>query len=264
MDKFVHKKSLGQNFLKDKNVLMKIIDSVDVQEDDLIIEIGPGQGALTKYLKLFHANLICYEVDNRVKRYLDSFVDAKTKVIYEDFLKRDVVTDISKIEYNNLYIVANLPYYITTPIIQKMIDSKLDIEAMVLMVQDEVANRLSANPNTKDYGMMTVNLKYYYDVNKLFVVNRKSFEPIPNVDSAVIKLSKKDMNKADNEEHFFQLIKDSFMMKRKNIRNNLKKYDLGIVESVLKKYNLDLNSRAENIPLDCFIEMSNELYKKHF
>ncbi|MBQ4030367.1 MAG: ribosomal RNA small subunit methyltransferase A [Bacilli bacterium] len=264
MGDFKHKHSLGQNFLKDKNVLAKIIDSCDVKEDDLVIEIGPGQGALTKFLKLYHCNLMCFEIDERVKPFLRLYEDDKTHIIFKDIMDVDIKEEIKDIKYNKLYVIANLPYYITTPIIQKMIDSKLDIEAMVLMVQDEVANRLSANPNTKDYGMMTVNLKYYYDVDKLFVVNRKSFEPIPNVDSAVIKLSKKDMNKADNEEHFFKLIKDSFMMKRKNIRNNLKKYDLGVVESVLKKYNLDLNSRAENIPLDCFIEMSNELYKKHF
>lgn len=261
MKDFKHKHSLGQNFLKDKNVLARIIDSCDVKEDDLVIEIGPGQGALTKFLKLYHCNLVCFEIDERVKPFLRLYEDDKTKIIFKDIMDVNLQDELKDIKYNKLYVIANLPYYITTPIIQKMIDSKLDIEAMVLMVQNEVADRLSAHTGTKDYGMMTVNLNYYYDVNKLFVVNRKSFEPVPNVDSAVIKLSKKEINKVNNEEVFFKLIKDSFMMKRKNIRNNLKKYDLEIIEKVLKKYSLDLNCRAENIPLDCFVEIANEISK---
>ena len=262
MSEFKHKHSLGQNFLKDKGVLAKIIDSCDVHEADLVIEIGPGQGALTKFLKLYHCNLICFEIDERVKPFLRLYEDDKTKIIFKDIMDVNIKEEIKDIKYNKLYIIANLPYYITTPIIDKMIDSGLDIEAMVLMVQNEVANRLSAKTNTKDYGMMTVKLNYYYDVFKLFVVNRKSFEPAPNVDSAVIKLSKKEKElKADNEDIFFRLVKDSFMMKRKNIRNNLKKYDLDKVEEVLASYNLDLNCRAENIPLNCFIDMANRISK---
>lgn len=262
MSEFKHKHSLGQNFLKDKGVLAKIIDSCDVHEDDLVIEIGPGQGALTKFLKLYHCNLICFEIDERVKPFLRLYEDDKTKIIFKDIMDVNIKEEIKDIKYNKLYIIANLPYYITTPIIDKMIDSGLDIEAMVLMVQNEVANRLSAKTNTKDYGMMTVKLNYYYDVFKLFVVNRKSFDPAPNVDSAVIKLSKKEKElKADNEDIFFRLVKDSFMMKRKNIRNNLKKYDLDKVEEVLASYNLDLNCRAENIPLNCFIDIANRISK---
>ena len=160
MGEFKHKHSLGQNFLKDKNVLIKIIDSVDVQEDDLIVEVGPGQGALTKYLKLFRANLRCFEVDTRVKKYLDSFEDEKTKVIYNDFMKVDLEEELKDIDYKDLYVIANLPYYITTPIIEKMISSPLDVKAMVLMVQNEVADRLSAKTGSKDYGAITVFLNY--------------------------------------------------------------------------------------------------------
>ena len=262
MGDFRHKHSLGQNFLKDKNVLAKIIDSCDVTEDDLVIEIGPGQGALTKFLKLYHANLVCFEIDERVRPFLRLYEDDKTKVIFKDIMSVDIKEEIKDIKYNKLYVIANLPYYITTPIIEKMIDSNLDIEAMVLMVQNEVADRLSAKTGTKDYGMITVNLNYYYDVEKLFFVSRKCFEPIPNVDSAVIKLSKKEnQRKANNEEVFFKLVKDSFSMKRKNIRNNLKQYNLELVESILKTYGLDLTCRAENIPLDCFIDIANEIKK---
>ena len=260
MSDFKHKHSLGQNFLKDKGVLARIVDSCDVREDDLVIEIGPGQGALTKFLKLYHCQLVCFEIDERVKPFLKLYEDEKTKVIYKDILDVNIKEEISDFKYNNLFVVANLPYYITTPIIEKIINSKINVEAMVLMVQNEVADRLCAKPNSKDYGFMTVYLNYFYDVDKLFVVNRKSFNPVPNVDSAVVKLSRKiNSVKADNEEIFFKLLKDSFMMKRKNIRNNLKKYDLGIIEEVLKEYDLDLGCRAENIPLECFIEIANRI-----
>ncbi len=260
MGEFKHKHSLGQNFLKDKNVLIKIIDSVDVKENDLIVEVGPGQGALTKFLKLFKANLRCFEVDTRVKKYLDSFEDDKTKVIYNDFLKVDLEEELKDIEYDDLYVVANLPYYITTPIIEKMISSPLDVKAMVLMVQNEVADRLSAKTGSKDYAAITVFLNYYYNVEKLFFVHRSSFNPVPNVDSAVIKLSKKDKElELKNKDLFFRLVQDSFRMKRKNIRNNLKSYDLDKISKVLESYGLDLTVRAEAISLQCFVDMANEL-----
>jgi 16S rRNA (adenine1518-N6/adenine1519-N6)-dimethyltransferase len=263
MGEFKHKHSLGQNFLKDKNVLAKIIDSVPVENDDLVIEIGPGQGALTKFLKLYKCNLLCFEVDTRVERYLKDYIDDKTKIIYKDFMDVDIKEDIKDIKYNKLYVISNLPYYITTAIIEKINNSGVDVEAMVLMVQNEVADRLSSDINSKDYGSITVSLKYKYDVEKLFFVSRKSFDPVPNVDSAVIRLKRKDRTiKADNEILFNQLVRDSFLMKRKNIRNNLKKYDLDIVSKVLNNYGLDLTCRAENIPVNCFIDLSNELNKK--
>ncbi|MBR6133476.1 MAG: ribosomal RNA small subunit methyltransferase A [Bacilli bacterium] len=263
MSDFKHKHSLGQNFLKDKNVLTKIIDSVDIKEDDLIIEVGPGQGALTKYLKLFNANLICYEIDVRVKKDLDKYLDNKTKVIFNDFLKANVFDDIKDVKYNNLYIVANLPYYITTPIIEKVINDGLNVKEMVLMVQNEVADRLSAKPGSKDYGSISVLLSYYYDINKLFFVSRKCFDPIPNVDSAVIKFSTKNKKYNCNEKLFKSFVRDCFAMKRKNLRNNLKKYDLNIIEKVLKCYGLDLQCRAEQVPLDCFVDIVNELGDKN-
>lgn len=262
MGDFKHKHSLGQNFLKDKKVLTKIIDSVDVQEDDLIIEIGPGQGALTKYLKLFHARLLCFEVDKRVKKYLDVLEDDKTHVLYEDFLQVNLKEIISAYSYNHIYVIANLPYYITTPIIEKINTSELHVEAMVLMVQNEVAARLSAEPGSRDYGAISVCLHYYYDVQKLFFVDRSSFDPVPNVDSAVIKLSRKrEVLPLLDEEKFFQLVQDSFHMKRKNIKNNLKQYDLHVVRQILNKYHLDLTVRAESVPLECFVEIANALSK---
>lgn len=261
MGDYRHKKKYGQNFLKNKKVLIDIIDSIDVKEDDLVIEIGPGQGALTKYLKLYGCNLVCYEIDKDLKRYLDYFADNKTRIIYEDFLKANVLKDISNIKYNNLYVIANLPYYVTTPIIEKIISDGISVKGMALMVQKEVAYRFSARPGTKDYGAITVYLDSYFNIDLLFVVNRKDFDPSPNVDSAVVRLIRNNKEGLiKNREVFNKLIKDSFSMKRKNIKNNLRNYDLKNIEQILFKYDLSLSDRAENIPLEAFIEIANNIH----
>lgn len=250
------KHSLGQNFLKDDVVLDKIIDSVNVNCDDVIIEIGPGMGALTNRLKNFNIKLICFEIDLRTKPYLDKFIDDNTKVVYEDFMN---VNLNEYIENNNIHVVANIPYYITTPIIEKIIKSNLNVVDMTLMVQKEVANRLSSKPSSSDYGYFTVYLNYYFDVFKLFDVDKKSFNPIPKVDSAVIKLTRSNIKKADNEELFFKLIKDAFKMKRKNLKNNLVGYELNKIDKVLGNYGHNLSNRAEDISVLEFIDIANNL-----
>ena len=193
---------------------------------------------------------------------MKEYEDERTKIIFNDFLKADVLSDIKEIEYKNIYIVANLPYYITSPIIEKIIDLKLNVSAMVLMVQNEVADRFSATVGSKNYGSMTVYLNYFYNVKKLFFVSRKAFNPVPNVDSAVIKFERREIPcVVDDEKIFFKLIKDSFRMKRKNLKNNLYDYDLNLIEEILKKYGLTLQDRAENVVIDCFIEIANSLSK---
>lgn len=260
MDDFKHKKSLGQNFLNNEEILVKIASAIDTTEDDLIIEVGPGQGALTKYLVKKNSNLICYEIDERIKKYLDKFENDKTRIIFADFLEVDFESEINNISFNKLYFIANIPYYITTPIIEKIVDSKVNVDSMVLMVQKEVALRLAAKPNSKNYGSLTVYLNYFYDIEYLFEVGRKNFDPAPNVDSAVVKFVRKENPMlAHNEEIFFRLIKDAFRLKRKNLRNNLSNYNLDIISNVLQKYDLNLQSRAEQVPVNVFIEISNEL-----
>ena len=260
MEKFKHKKSLGQNFLKDEKVLNDIINAIDLQEDDLVIEIGPGQGALTKKLKEKNVNLLCYEVDFRTKDYLKKLEDEKTKIIYQDFLQSDILKDISHIKYQNLYIIANLPYYITTPIIKKIIDSKLCVKAMCLMVQKEVALRFSAKVGSKDYNSLTIYLNYYFDITKLIDVKNTCFDPVPKVDSAVVKfVAKKNNYMVKNEEFFFTFVRDAFRQKRKNLRNNLKNYDLVKIDEILKKYGLSLQKRAEEVPIEVFIDLANTL-----
>lgn len=260
MDKFKHKKSLGQNFLKDDNILNKIVNAISLQPEDLVIEIGPGQGALTKKLVQKNVNLVCYEVDERTKPYLDKLCNSKTKIIFNDFMKADIKEDIGSIKYNNLYIIANLPYYITTPIIKKIILDKLPIKSMILMMQKEVAERFSSNINSKEYGSITLYLNYYFKINKLFDVSRNSFYPIPNVDSSVVEFDVKT-NKVlvENEELFFNIINDAFKQKRKNLKNNLKNYDLEKIAAVLKNYDLNLQNRAENLSINVFADIANSL-----
>lgn len=262
MEKFNYKHSLGQNFLQDKKVLTTIVDSVDVKENDLIVEIGPGKGALTKYLKLFKTNLLCFEIDKRVKNDLEKFKDSKTNIIFDDFMNVDLNSCVKSINYDDLYVIANIPYYITTPIIEKVINSGLNPKALVLMVQNEVALRLSSDVGSRNYGAITVYLNYFFKVERVMFVDRKCFYPVPNVDSAVIKLERRDhLLELANMDHFKKLVKDAFHMKRKNIRNNLKEYNLDIIEKVLANYDLNLNDRAEKVCVECFVDMSNMLFK---
>lgn len=254
------KKSLGQNFLIDKNIIDKIVDSINANQDDLIIEIGPGMGALTKKLKSKNYHIICYEIDSDMKPYLNTLLDEKTQVIYGDILLSNIQNDIKDIKYTNLYIVGNLPYYITTPIIKFLIDLKLDIKEMVFMVQEEVADRFTAIPGNKEYGSITLYLKYYFNIEKLFKVSKKCFNPIPKVESAIIRFIKRETRPVLDEKKYFKLINDSFKMKRKTLRNNLRDYDYDEIKKVLDKYNLLDGVRAEQLAEDVFIDMSNSLH----
>lgn len=255
------KKSLGQNFLIDNNVINKISDSINANENDLIIEIGPGMGALTKVLKNKGCNIICYEIDTDMIPYLNKLIDDKLKVIYCDVLNSNIKEDIKDIKYNNLYIVGNLPYYITTSIIKFLINEDLPIHEMVFMVQEEVADRFTADARTSDYGSITLFLKYHFNLEKLFRVSKKCFSPIPKVESAIIKFSKR-LNKLDvDKEKYFEIVKESFKMKRKTLKNNLSKYDFDKVKKVLNKYNLPDTVRAEELSEEVFVEITKKLFE---
>ena len=264
MENFKFKKSYGQNFLQDQNIINNIVNKTNILPNSLVIEVGPGSGSLTRELAKVAKHVLSYEIDTRLEETLDNNLKEfhNIDIIFDDFLNRDIRNDIKKYEYENIYFVANIPYYITTPIILKLINSKIDFKAITVMVQKEVADRFGAKVKTRDYGSITVFLNYYFDIEKLFLVNRNCFVPKPNVDSIVISLRKKEIvRKVDNEELFFKLIRDSFRFKRKNIRNNLKNYDLEKIHSVLVKYGKDLSCRAEELELDIFIDLANELNK---
>lgn len=259
---FNFKKKYGQNFLKDSSIPKKIVETAHILEDSLVIEIGPGAGALTKILATKAKQVLAYEIDDSLEEILDHELLGLENVcvIYDDFLKRDIQKDLKNYQFSHLYVVANLPYYITTPIITKLIEDQIEVEKIVVMVQKEVAERFSARPKTKEYGSITVFLNYYFDIKKEFLVSRNSFVPRPNVDSSILSFHKKDsLLPLKNKEVFFQLVRDSFQFKRKTLRNNLKKYNLEKIEEVLKKYHLDLSIRAEELPLEIFVDISNHL-----
>lgn len=264
LEGFNFKKKYGQNFLKDISIPKKIVSCADIKPDSLVIEIGPGAGIMTRLIASNKnvKQVLAYEIDETLEEILDSNLIEfdNIDIIYDDFLKRNVKDDLKKYKYSNLYVVANLPYYITTPIITKLIEEDLDLEKLVIMIQKEVADRYSAKPNSKDYGSITVFLNYYFDIKKEFVVSRNCFNPKPNVDSMVISLNKKTtVYDVKDTNTFFQLVKDSFKFKRKNLRNNLKGYDLDKISNILSKYNLDLTTRAEDLPIEVFVDISNNL-----
>ena len=262
MYKFDYKKNLGQNFLQDKNIIDKIVNAPDYGDNNLVIEIGPGTGALTKELLKKVDRAILYEVDTRLEKILNKELSTfvNYELIFDDFLNRDVNKDISKYDFDNLYIVANLPYYITTPIITTIINDKIPTNEIVIMIQKEVADRFSAKPGSKEYGQITVFLNYFFDIDNVCNVSKNCFFPKPKVDSAVIKMKRKESNDyIKNFDVFNKLVKDSFRFKRKTIKNNLVGYDLDIINNILTKYGFDINTRSENIPYNVFVEIANEL-----
>lgn len=259
---FKFKKKYGQNFLTDQNILNKIVAKSEIDKDTLVIEIGVGAGALTLKMQDLAKNIIGYEIDSSLKGILKEQLDGKenVEIIFDDFLTRNVKEDLNKYNYQKLFVVANLPYYITTPIITKIIEDKLNVNKIVIMVQKEVGDRFGAKAGTKEYNSLTIFLNYYFNIKKIMDVSRNVFIPKPNVDSIIIEMDAKENNYGVKDESiFFKLIRDSFKYKRKNLRNNLRDYNLNIVEKVLDEYNLDLSVRAEQLSIEQFVKISNEI-----
>ena len=256
------KKMFGQNFIIDENIIDSIINKANIDKDTLVIEIGPGAGSLTYKTADYAKNVLCYEIDTTLKELLEDNLRNKDNVdiIFKDFLKANVLEDIKKYDYKKLYVVANLPYYITTPIIIKFIEEEIPVDKIVVMVQKEVGDRFKATPGTKEYNSLSIYLNYYFNVKKLIDVSKNVFIPKPNVDSIVVEFSKKEnLYELKDKNLFFKLVRDSFVQKRKTLKNNLKNYNLDKVQEVLDKHNLDLSVRAEQIPIEIFVEIANNL-----
>lgn len=257
------KKRFGQNFLKDINIVRKIVNVADIDNNSLVIEVGPGGGVMTKELALVAKNVLAYEVDLELKEELEKRVGSceNVEVKFKDFLEANIKDDIEKYQYDKLFFVSNVPYYITTPILLKIIKSNLNFDKVVMMVQKEVGERFASLPGRKEYGAITVLLNYYYDIKLEFKVSRKQFIPEPNVDSVVVSfVPKKERLEVKDVTYFEKIVRDSFQFKRKTIRNNLKNYNIEIVEEVLEKFGYDLNVRAENLEYEVFVELANQLY----
>ncbi len=261
LNDFNFKKKFGQNFIIDENIIDSIINKSDIDKNTLVIEVGPGAGSLTYKLAENSKNVICYEIDTTLKDILANNLKKfdNVDIIYNDFLKQNIKEDIKRYDYDKLYVVANLPYYITTPILMKIIEDNIGVDKIVVMVQKEVGDRFKAKPNSKDYSSLSVYLNYYFDVKKVLDVSRNVFMPKPNVDSIVVEFSKKEKIHLKNEQLFFKLVRDSFKQKRKNLRNNLKEYDLEKIANILNKYNFDLTARAEQLDINVFIDIANNL-----
>lgn len=224
---FTFKKSFGQNFLTDTNILQKIVDTAEIDKNVNVIEIGPGIGALTEFLAENAAEVMAFEIDDRLIPILaDTLRDFdNVKVINEDILKSDLQSRIKEFANPDLpiKIVANLPYYITTPILMHLIESKIPFAEFVVMMQKEVADRISAEPNTKAYGSLSIAVQYYMTAKVAFVVPRTVFVPAPNVDSAILKMTRREqpLVQVKDEDFFFRVSKISFIHRRKTLWNNL-------------------------------------------
>ena len=252
------KKKYGQNFLKTQEILERIAGSIVCQSDDLVIEIGPGMGALTEYLYKKDSYLLCYEIDPRMKSYLDKYNTKRSHVIFDDFLKRDIKEDSKNYPFQTIYVVANIPYYITSPIITKLIELEEKPKEIVLLVQKEVAKRITAEASTRDYNAFTLAISYLYDAELLFLVDRNHFVPVPNVDSALIRLRKKDQMEVEDKEFFLQFVHDAFQNKRKTLKNNLNGYDWEKVKEILNKLGYSEIVRAEEIKKCDFYKLVNQ------
>ena len=263
-------KNLGQNFLIDDEAVTGIIDAAKVSKDNLIIEIGPGLGTLTKELLEKAGKVICIELDKRMMEILEDRFSMYTnfKVINEDVLKVNLKDLIQQEKIKTAKIVANLPYYITTPIIMKLLEDRLDIETITVMIQKEVADRLVTEPGTGDTGAITYAIHYYTEPKRVLEVPNTAFIPAPKVNSSVIQLEilKTPSVKVDNEEELFKLIKIAFMQKRKTLINalaNSKKYgNKEQIEKVLRELKIDLQIRPEKLTLEQFAELSNLIETK--
>lgn len=224
---FTFKKSFGQNFLTDTNILQKIVDTAEIDKGVNVIEIGPGIGALTEFLAENAAEVMAFEIDDRLIPILADTLARfdNVQVVNQDILKADLQTQIQAFKNPDLPIkvVANLPYYITTPILMHLIESKIPFAEFVVMIQKEVADRISAMPNTKAYGSLSIAVQYYITAKVSFIVPRTVFVPAPNVDSAILKMVCRDQPvvSVQDEDFFFRVSKVAFVHRRKTLWNNL-------------------------------------------
>lgn len=264
-------KKLGQNFLIDENVIDTIVNSSEISNDDLVIEIGPGLGTLTDKLLQKAGKVIAIELDERMIAILKDrfFMYDNFEVINEDVLKVDlnklIKENKEQFGLKNAKIVANLPYYITTPIIMKLLEERLDIESITVMIQKEVADRLTAIPGDKNSGAITYTVYYYATSEEVLTVPNSSFIPEPEVESEVIKLNlrKEPVIELTDEKKFFALIKAAFMQRRKTLLNAIGNSGLNTtkeqMEKILKELDIDTRIRGEALTIDQFAKISEKI-----
>lgn len=258
-------KSLGQNFLVDQNIVRDIVRGAEVSKEDYVIEIGPGVGTLTRELLKEAASVTAIELDDKLLPILKEELKE-----YENF--HLIHGDATKVQLDAVYpgkeikLVANLPYYVTTPIITKVLNDKVAFSSLTIMIQKEVAERMDAVPGTKDYGSLSVLVQYYCDTKIVRSVPPESFMPRPKVDSTVIRLTKLEKPRAhvEDEALFFKIVRMVFTMRRKTLSNNLKSlgYTREFIEEVLEAAGIDLKARGETLSVEKFAELSNVIKER--
>ena len=268
---FTFKKSFGQNFLTDTNILQKIVDTAEIDKKVNVIEIGPGIGALTEFLAESAAEVMAFEIDDRLVPILaDTLRDFdNVTVVNQDILKVDLAQYIAEFKNPDLPIkvVANLPYYITTPILMHLIESGIPFSEFVVMMQKEVADRISAQPNTKAYGSLSIAVQYYMTAKVAFIVPRTVFVPAPNVDSAILKMVRRDQPAVavQDEKFFFKVSKASFVHRRKTLWNNLTSHfgksedTKAKLTAALEQADLSPSVRGEALTLADFARLADAL-----
>ena len=265
-------KNLGQNFLINEEVVKNIVESSKIEKEDMVIEIGPGLGTLTKKLLEKAGKVLCVEIDSKMIKILKERFSEKEnfEIINEDILKIDlnkIIKENKNEKIKNVKVVANLPYYITTPIIMKLLEEKLDIKSITVMIQKEVADRLIETPGGKNTGAITYTVYYYCESEKIMEVPNSSFIPEPEVTSEVIKMNLRNEPPVDikNTKVMFMIIKSAFMQRRKTLLNALTNTKVFLSRQegieILKKLNLDENVRAEELTIQDFANIAKQISK---
>lgn len=268
---FSFKKSLGQNFITDRNILQQIVEAADLSPEVGVIEVGPGIGALTEQLAKQAGQVLALEIDQRLLPVLSETLKeySNVKVVHQDVLKANLMQLVQEhlAGYERLSVVANLPYYITTAILMHLLEAKLKLEHIVVMLQKEVADRLAAQPGTKDYGSLSIAVQYYAVATVERIVPKTVFVPQPNVDSAVIKLSlrPKPLVQVQDEAYFFQIVRASFAQRRKTLLNNLQSFlgsdiEKSKLQNILDEISIDGKRRGETLSIEEFAKLSDLLY----
>jgi len=270
---FSFKKSLGQNFIIDANILENMIHQSAIDNQAGVIEVGPGIGALTEQLAIHADNVLAYEIDRRLLPVLKSTLDKydNVNITNQDILEADVSADIKTYFHSGqpIHIMANLPYYITTPILMKLIHDKLPVDSITVMIQKEVAERMAAGPNTKSYGSLSIAIQYYTYPKLTMRVPKTVFMPQPNVDSTVLQLTKRPHPPVEvvDEPYFFSFVRACFRQRRKTIRNNLVSHfkgvlDKKVVSDLLNDCMIEESRRGESLDMEEFARAANAFYER--
>ena len=266
---FNFKKKFGQNFLTDHNILTKITQTAELSKEVNVIEIGPGIGSLTQYLLEEAAEVMAFEIDKSLIPILEETMAPYDNftLVSADILKVDLLSEIQKFKNPNLPIkvVANLPYYITTPILMHLIESKIPFSEFVVMMQKEVADRIAASTKTKAYGSLSIAVQYYMEASVAFIVPRTVFIPAPNVDSAILKMVRREapLVEVEDEEWFFKTMHSSFVHRRKTLMNNLQaafgKESKPEIEKLLAQAEISPTIRGEALSIEEFAKLADAL-----